>query len=475
VFRDFFLQQTGTPRTGSGIYGSYLANSIIDGVGFGCRRLERQLGDPDRGFAYGIRLEGPAGDSVTDFNTITNCYFLGNTLAVYLQNQCDRTVITRCGFEPRQDVAYAQDGVQVNNSSGITIQGNNFNFFKFDSLSFGLKLSGDVSGVNIGGNYFEQCRNGIYLSSTSDQDGISITGNFFAQNIAGTASALFFGVRAGVDSEVWKIRSLVIQGNEFQNIHNYGRGVRIGGDVVSYLLGPNHYELIGSTDCFNNTIVVGAGAGYSGGAIIDPAIGGGSAGVLIDRIPESSSATDEETRLIVRQKAEFGTGLWLLNTNAAAQRSPRIRLSPGAGGASLVLDASSAGALQMGDNAGAIVASITQAGALATSSNVTSGGHLRGLKSTAALTGSTEIPTVNTFLIDITNTSGSNTFTLAAPSSVDGKILILRVAAITAGDLSLADSGNVSLSAAWTTPGVGDTLTLVASGVVWYELCRSNN
>jgi hypothetical protein len=54
-------------------------------------------------------------------------------------------------------------------------------------------------------------------------------------------------------------------------------------------------------------------------------------------------------------------------------------------------------------------------------------------------------------------------------------MLILRVAAITAGDLSLADSGNVSLSAAWTTPGVGDTLTLVASGVVWYELCRSNN
>jgi hypothetical protein len=109
------------------------------------------------------------------------------------------------------------------------------------------------------------------------------------------------------------------------------------------------------------------------------------------------------------------------------------------------------------------------------SAGITSAGQIRGLKGTAALTGSTAITTAGKFLIDITNTSGSNTFTLSAPSSVDGQILILRIAAITAGDLSLADSGNVSLSAAWTTPGVGDTLTLVASGVVWYEIARSNN
>jgi hypothetical protein len=38
----------------------------------------------------------------------------------------------------------------------------------------------------------------------------------------------------------------------------------------------------------------------------------------------------------------------------------------------------------------------------------------------------------------------------------------------------LADSGNVSLSAAWV-PNAFDTLTLVASGVVWYELARSAN
>jgi hypothetical protein len=77
-------------------------------------------------------------------------------------------------------------------------------------------------------------------------------------------------------------------------------------------------------------------------------------------------------------------------------------------------------------------------------------------------------------LIDITNTSGSNTPTLVAPSSVDGQILILRCVALTAGTMTLADSGTCSLSAAWV-PNADDTLTLIASGSVWYEIARSAN
>lgn len=113
-------------------------------------------------------------------------------------------------------------------------------------------------------------------------------------------------------------------------------------------------------------------------------------------------------------------------------------------------------------------------GAVTSTGNVTSGGHLRGLVSTEALTTSAAITTAGRFLIDITNTSGTNTPTLVAPSGVDGQLLILRCVALTAGTITLADSGNCALSAAWV-PDAGDTLTLVASGVIWYELARSAN
>lgn len=90
------------------------------------------------------------------------------------------------------------------------------------------------------------------------------------------------------------------------------------------------------------------------------------------------------------------------------------------------------------------------------------------------VSGNDNITTANRHLINLTNVSGTNTITLSAPSSVNGQKLILRCAALTAGTMSLADSGNVALSAAWT-PDAADTLSLVANGVVWYETSRSAN
>ena len=113
-------------------------------------------------------------------------------------------------------------------------------------------------------------------------------------------------------------------------------------------------------------------------------------------------------------------------------------------------------------------------GALTVTGNIAGSGSIRGLKATEALTTSAAITTAGRMLIDITNTSGSNTPTLVAPSSVDGQILILRCVALTAGTITLADSGNVALSAAWI-PDAGDTLTLIASGVIFYEIARSAN
>jgi len=181
------------------------------------------------------------------------------------------------------------------------------------------------------------------------------------------------------------------------------------------------------------------------------------------------------------------TGITTLNASGAvtAQAALTVGTTLGVTGTSTLaaVNASglvaAAGAVTVGTTLGVTGAStLTGAvgcGAVTSTGNVTSGGHIRGLKATEALTSSAAITTANRFLIDITNTSGANTPTLVAPSSVDGQILILRIAAITAGSVTLANTATQELAGDWTTPGVGDTLTLVASGVVWYELCRSNN
>jgi hypothetical protein len=91
-----------------------------------------------------------------------------------------------------------------------------------------------------------------------------------------------------------------------------------------------------------------------------------------------------------------------------------------------------------------------------------------------ALTTSTAITTHGLSLIKITNTSGTNTPTLLPPYGVDGKRLVLHCVALTAGSFTIADSGTCALSGGWT-PGVDDTLSIVASGARWIETRRSDN
>ena len=90
------------------------------------------------------------------------------------------------------------------------------------------------------------------------------------------------------------------------------------------------------------------------------------------------------------------------------------------------------------------------------------------------VTGNDAIVSAGKSLINLTNVSGTNTITLDAPTNADSRILVLRCAALTAGTLTLADSGTVSLSAAWV-PDANDTLTLIARSTVWYEMARSAN
>jgi hypothetical protein len=447
VFRGFSILQNGTARTGNGIYLSYGSHNLFEDLSIGCLRSSISSGEPDTGFSYGILMEGPPSDEVSDFNTFQGCYFAGNTTGVFMENQCDNAKFYDCHFEPRQDVAVAQNGLLLSNGQGWTIHGCHFNYYDFDTTSYGVRLQTVAQGVDIAGCYFEGNSNGVYLYTDGNQKGIHIHGNFFTGGSTTTA----VGVRAGIDGATFTVAGLVVEANSFAGLSTSEIGVRIGSDVKDFKLLGNVYEISGGgTEVLLQT---------------------GCRGI---RFEPTASAT-AFPRLQLVDSAQDQGQIILLTNSTAAEFSPRLYFAPGNAGNVFSLSADSTGTLTGKKNDGTTIFQVSQAGALVASSSVTSGGHLRGLKGTTALTGSTAITTAGFFLIDITNTSGSNTFTLTAPSSVDGQMLILRVAAITAGDLSLADSGNVSLSAAWTTPGVGDTLTLVASGVVWYELCRSNN
>lgn len=101
-------------------------------------------------------------------------------------------------------------------------------------------------------------------------------------------------------------------------------------------------------------------------------------------------------------------------------------------------------------------------------------GDIQVTKFPVAITGNDDIATAGRSYIALTNNTGTNTITIHAPSSEDGKILVLQCVALTSGTFTVADSGNCKLSAAWT-PDADDTLTLIANGVLWYELARSAN
>lgn len=116
-------------------------------------------------------------------------------------------------------------------------------------------------------------------------------------------------------------------------------------------------------------------------------------------------------------------------------------------------------------------------GLITATGGITSAGHVRMSVTAVNVTGNDAIVTANRSFINLTNVSGTNTITLNAPSSVDGQLLVLRIEAITAGSISLANGGNVVLTgaAAWTTPGVNDLIMFIASGTKWYEIIRANN
>ena len=354
VFRGFAVRQTGTARTGNGFYMTYASGCLYEDLVIGSRRMDNQAGEPDNGFAYGILHAGTPGDEVGDFNRFHRINFKGHTQAMYLQNQADGTVIEECNFEPFQTALVPQDGLYIGNSSGISIRGNTFNFFQNNSSSYGIKIASDMTAVVIEGNYFEQDYNSIILDSTQHQDGIVIQGNSFSWNgMVGTAGVYTYGIKAGLDSNTWFVRGLVIQGNSFFGMNNYSRAVKLDSNVRGFLLAANRYEILaGRTDAYTNVLV-------------GPSAGPGADGIVLERTVESLSTTDESPMVQVYRMDDGATGLQLTNKSGINRAAPAIRWKAGnTPGAELIgsLDMNSAGTFRFLNALGQFVHLLQQNG-----------------------------------------------------------------------------------------------------------------
>lgn len=340
-FDGFTVQQTGAVRTGNAFYMTYLNESIFRNLGVGTARSEGDTsqGEPDNGFAYGIRLDGTPGDNVVDFNSIESCYFSCNSHAVYIQNQGDRTRITGCHFGPNQLSGNSQDGVEVHNSGGVSIWGNSFNYFgknSNNSVFGGLAITGQCNGISIFGNYFEgNYPYSIYVSGDADKHVIDIRGN----SISFTGITNANGIRVGQASVVFKVEGVQIAGNGFQVLSATNTGVRIDSEVRGFVLSGNGYWNTGG---------------------VPRQIVNGACGVVI----ESFDETNYQPMIWLYDRNESNGRLRLTNQNVAAQASPSIEFQPGGGAPAASVSVNASGMLQAIDGTGSVKWGVGQNGDL---------------------------------------------------------------------------------------------------------------
>ena len=350
---------------------------------------------------------------------------------------------------------YTDDGIQRGNIRS--------DFIAVANATTGLSCSssgGSLAGMNFG---IVKVANGTLVDGTL---GISLEGN--------TEQVTFGDVhleRLNNGLQATSVENLVMTNGLASNIKNNAGNA---GAAITITGGDGGYLVCRLDTCFNGVVFTTTTTRY----VFIRTAAGTITGVLFT---DSSSGTNVYLNgqtiagpLSIERTAQSLAALTLTNTNVASQSSPTLEFQPSAGNPKGALQCGTSGQLQFLASGGSVVGTIDQAGTITAGLNLVSSGSVRGVKATQALTSSAAIATINRHLIDITNTSGANTPTLVAPAAQDGQILVLRCVALTAGSITLADSGNCNLSAAWI-PTAGGTLTLMASGVIWYELARSVN
>lgn len=252
AFRRFSLLQTGTPRTGTGFYMTYLSDSIWEDVGVGTLRVEGGSGEPDNGFATGIKLDGTPGDNVTDFNRFYRLMIRGNTLGMYIGNQGDNTRIEGCDFEPQQLSTSHQNAIEIHNSNAVSFVGNHCNYFgkNTGNSDWGcLRFSGLNYGHTVSGNYFEgNAPYSVELYTDQTQLGYTITGNMVS--MTGLASGA--GFRIG-NSGGPTVTGANISGNAFQALGAGTTGIKIENDALSVHIGTNGFANTGGTNISNSS------------------------------------------------------------------------------------------------------------------------------------------------------------------------------------------------------------------------------
>ena len=396
-------------------------------------------------------------DATSAFSISTGFYFL-NCEHIHIG------ILTARGWSATNGAAgniatgvrfYIDDGIQRGNIRS--------EFISVANATTGLMLSssgGSLAGMNFG---IVKVANGTLVDGTL---GISLGTN--AEQV--TFSDIHLErLNNGVQST--SVENLTITNGLCSNIKNNAGNA---GAAITITGGDGGFLLCRLDTCYDGVVFATTTTRYvfirtAAGTITGTLFTDSSSGVNVYLNGQTLAGP-----LSIERTASALAALTLTNTNVASQPSPVLEFQPSAGNPKGGLQCGTSGQLQFLASGGSVVGTIDQVGTITAGLNLVSSGSVRGVKATEALTSSAAIATINRHLIDITNTSGTNTPTLVAPSAQDGQILILRCVALTAGTITLADSGNVALSAAWV-PDAGDTLTLIASGVIFYEIARSAN
>lgn len=358
----FALRQTGSDRTGVGIWLNYASRWTLDDLSIGTMIADRAT--THTGFAYGIKFaERTSGyQTVDDFNSITNSYFSGNTHAFYSGQQADNLRFTGNYLEGNPNVSAAQDGVELHGTQGLDIHGNTFNFFGYDATMFALKLVGTINSSAVYGNYMEGNATAIRLDSQQRMNGIAISANFISiKNQSGG-----YGIHVGNTSGTYAVRALTIKGNQISGIFTGTVGIMLREDVEDAEVGPNGYE----SDSSQSLLTIVTGATTTGASVlvheaIQPNVS--SVGNV------NAGATALPAQRVLHNQPDY-PAFRAENTSSTSGNSPWFQgVSGGASHLAMSWYVDSSGNLIFVDTNGAVVASITQTGGLVTKGNSTIG------------------------------------------------------------------------------------------------------
>lgn len=378
-------------------------------------------------------------------------------------------------------------GVYLYRYSGTCLIANNIlragsYAIRIDNMTVGLD-----NGLHISDNTINGGEYGVYLfvDEVNTADSIQIDGNLI-QNCKYEAVRVSVGDTTNA-AHGWTGH---VSGN---TIHNVGQATgRYGLWLQNFRAGSAGNNLFtGSTTLTAAIRIDGSGTG-NGLWLMDNAVASGLASTAIS----ATAGLWHRTNMIDTQSVtiasdtispRFATSLITVDTEAAAQTDTLSTIQAGYIGQEITIQSATAsrvvtvvdstGNIQTQNNADRILDSTRNAISLVwdgtTWNELSYSNNNYQLETKTIVSGAIDAPNENFVLVDTEGAAATDDLDTINGGFV-GQILTLR-AANSARDVVFKDGSNLRLAGDFTADNTDDTITLVKSASVWYEIARSNN